>query len=161
LGINKDEMERRARLISETDDFQTCVGDAISNRYPPEEPSAFVEERIYDGFPSRADELLMQRFHQVHWEQRAEILGQINDLRIRELGYRLVHTERPNVLPAEKRAELDAWCGQRLRPNIEVPWLTIAAALDEAEKLLAEKSGDKDLVVEVRAWLQTIRPAQA
>jgi Exonuclease C-terminal len=103
----------------------------------------------------------MQRFHQVHWEQRAEILDQINDLRIHELGYRLVHTERPDTLLAEKRAELDAWCGQRLRPNIEVPWLTIAGALDEAEKLLAEESGDKDLVVEVRAWLQAFGPAQA
>jgi exonuclease I len=65
LGIDNDEIERRARLIVETDGFQIHVGEAISNRYAPEAPSAFVEEHIYDGFPRRADELLMQRFHQV------------------------------------------------------------------------------------------------
>jgi exodeoxyribonuclease-1 len=159
LGIDNKEIERRARLIVETEGFQSRVGEAIGNRYVPEEPSTFVEEHIYDGFPRRADELLMQRFHQVPWEQKATILDQIEDPRIRELGYRIIYFEKPHSLSAETRTELDAWRGQRLRSNIEVPWLTVADALDEAEKLLAEINEDRELIVEVKAWLKTIGSA--
>jgi hypothetical protein len=47
----------------------------------------------------------------------------------------------------------------RLRPKIEAPWNTIADALNEAEKLLAE--GTEILVVEMKEWLQTVGLAQA
>jgi exodeoxyribonuclease I len=160
LGIDNNEIEKRARLILQTDDFQTRVGEAISNRYPREDPSTLVEERIYDGFPSRGDELLMQRFHQVPWENRAEILDQIEDPRIRELGYRLIYTEKPHSLSAEKRAEFGVWREQRLQSNIEVSWLTVAGALDEAEKLLNEESDDRELISDVKAWLGTIGSSQ-
>jgi hypothetical protein len=72
------------------------------------------------------------------WKQRAGILEKIEDPRIRELGYRLIFSEKPNCLSAPKLAELDAWRRQRLRSDIEVPWLTVAAALDETEKLFSD-----------------------
>jgi exodeoxyribonuclease I len=156
LGIDDNEIERRARLIAESEGFRTRVGKAISNRYPPTEPSAFVEQQIYDGFPRRADEFLMQRFHQVPWAQRAGILEKIEDPRIRELGYRIIHAEEPSSLSTVKRAELDAWRGQRLDSNIDVPWRTVTAAIHEAESLLNEKGGASDLLVEVKTWLGTI-----
>jgi exodeoxyribonuclease I len=158
LGVNDDEIEKRARIIHKADDFQARVGEAISKRNAIQEPSIYVEERIYDGFPSRSDELLMQRFHQTSWERRAEILGQIEDQRIHELGYRLIYIEKPNALSAEKRTELDEWCGQRLKSDAAVPWLTVAPALEEAEKLLAaEEIANKALVIEVKEWLQQLQ----
>jgi exodeoxyribonuclease I len=160
LGIDNNEIERRARLISETDGFQIRVGEAISNRYPPVEPSTFVEQQIYDGFPRWSDEFLMQRFHQVPWEQRTGILEQIEDPRIRELGYRVIYAEKPNCLSSAKRAMLDAWREHRLRSNIEVPWLTIAAALGETEKLCKEDSKNRELLSEVGDWLRTLIPLQ-
>jgi exodeoxyribonuclease I len=158
LDIGNDEIQRWAQLVLENDAFRTRVREAISKRYPPQEPSAYVEERIYDGFPSRPDELLMQQFHRAPWEQRAGILDQAEDLRIRELGYRLIYTERPALLSEKKRTELDAWHGQRLRPNFEVPWLTISGALDEVERELAEGNDDRDFAFEVKSWLETVSP---
>jgi exodeoxyribonuclease-1 len=160
LGIDHNEIERRARLILESDDFQPRVGEAISNRYPAEEPSAYVEERMYDGFPTRSDELLMQRFHQVPWEQRGQILDQIGDERVRELGYRLIYIERPSALPDEKREGLDTWLSQRLKPNIEVPWLSVAGASVEVEKLLIEDPENSELFSELAEWLRTLAPLQ-
>jgi hypothetical protein len=98
----------------------------------------------------------MQRFHQVSWEQRAGILEQIEDPRIRELGYRIIYAERPNCLSSLKRAALDAWHGYRLQSNIEVPWLTIEAALAETEKLLKEDSKNIELLSEVSDWLRAL-----
>jgi exodeoxyribonuclease I len=158
LGIDNNEIERRAGLI--TDGFRTRIGEAIGNRYPPTAPFIFVEQQIYDGFSRRPDEFLMQRFHQVSWEQRAGILEQIEDPRIRELGYRIIYAERPNCLSAVKRAALDAWHGCRLQSNIEVPWLTIAAALDETKKLLKEDSKNVELLCEVGDWLRGLTPLQ-
>ena len=34
LGIDQEEIEKRARMISDADDFHYRVGEAISNRYP-------------------------------------------------------------------------------------------------------------------------------
>jgi exonuclease I len=144
-----------------TDRFRTRIGEAISNRYPPTQPSVFVEQQIYDGFSRRPDEFLMQRFHQVSWEQRAGILEQIEDPRIRELGYRIIYAERPNCLSDVKRAALDAWQGRRLQSNIEVPWLTIAAALDEIEKLLKDDSRNVELFSEVSDWLRALTSLQS
>jgi hypothetical protein len=102
----------------------------------------------------------MQRFHQVPWEKRGEILNQIGDGRFRELGYRLIYTERPSALPAEKREGLDAWLCQRLKPNTEVPWLSVAGALGEVEKLLKEDPENQELFSEFGEWLRTLIPLQ-
>ena len=80
----------------------------------------------------------MQRFHQIPWEQRNGILEQLQDERMRELGRRLIYTERPDALLNHTRADLDAWCDQRLRPNIDVPCATIGGALTETQELLRE-----------------------
>ena len=114
-NVNDDEIGNRARLILEAKEFQTRVGQAIKSRHSSRRPSAYVEERIFDGIPGPADELLMQQFHQVSWEQRAEVLDRIADARVRELGYRLIYLEKPDALSSEKRAELDTWRVQRLK----------------------------------------------
>jgi hypothetical protein len=59
-------------------------------------------------------------------------------------------------MPAERREGLDVWLSQRLRPNIEVPWLTIAGALDETDKLLKEDSENREFFNEFGEWLRTL-----
>ena len=159
LGIDQDEIAKRARMISDADDFHYRVGEAISNRYSQEDSSIYVEETIYGGFPTRADELRMQRFHQIPWEQRAEIIDLIEDKRFHELGYRLIYSEKPEALAPAKRAELDAWCAQRLRPNIEVPWTTVSGALEETEKLLIDDPENTELFYKLGEWLRALKLA--
>ena len=69
------EIERRANVILQAKEFQIRVGKAIAKRYPPQEPSLYVEEQIYKQFPDKTDEFLMERFHQAPWERRAELVG--------------------------------------------------------------------------------------
>jgi exodeoxyribonuclease-1 len=157
--IDENEIERRVRVISQAREFQIRVGEALCNRYPRQEPAVHVEERIYDGFPSRTDQFLMEKFHQVPWESRGKIVDQLDDRRLRELGHRLIYLEKPDALSEARRSELDLWKSQRLNPNAEAPWLTVAAAMNEADKLLKEYPENR-IFTEFIAWLRNLAEIQ-
>ena len=57
----------------------------------------YVEQKIYDGFFSSADQARMDAFHRSSWEARPAIVSALEDPRRRELGMRLIHAERPDV----------------------------------------------------------------
>jgi len=155
LNIEGNETERRAQVISQSREFQIRVGEALRNRYPTRESAAYVEERIYDGFPSKTDQFLMEQFHKVPWESRGKIVDLLDDERLRELGYRLIYLEEPNALSEGKRRELDLWKSQRLNPNGNAPWMTIGAAMNQADKLQEEESENR-IFAELIEWLQTL-----
>lgn len=158
LSITDDEIGRRAKLIAQASEFHTRVGQAIANRYPQREPSLYVEEQIYDGFPTRTDEFLTAQFHRAPWEERANLIEQLEDRRLRELGYRLIFFERPDSLSVQKRHEMELWRQARLKPLTDVPWLTVAGALAEAETLRDEKPDDQETLSELISWFQGITP---
>jgi hypothetical protein len=158
LSITTAELQRRAKVISQSTDFRCRVGEAIANRYPPRETSLYVEEQIYERFPSKTDEFLMDQFHRTAWERRPELVEQLSDRRLRELGLRLIYIERPDALCAEKRRELERWHNERLNPTCDVPWLTVAGALSEAEKLHQVDSESRELLSNLLDWLRARSP---
>ncbi len=155
LQIAPDELSRRVAVIQGDPDFQARVGQAQALRFADEEPSPHVEERIYDGFPNAADQALMEQFHNAAWADRVALADRIEDPRVSEFAYRLIFFERPDLLPAAKAAELDAWRAERaLTEDDTVPWMTIRKALREADDLLKNASGDEAaLLVEVKDFL--------
>jgi exodeoxyribonuclease-1 len=161
LCISDDEIQRRAMVIAQAGKFHSRVGEAIANRYPTKEPSIYVEEQIYDGFPTRTDEFFMEKFHRAPWEGRVKLVDQFEDQRLRELGYRLIFTERPGALSAAQQRELERWRNQRLRPLGEVPWLTLAGALDEAEKLEEKATVTDKTISELIDWFCAQSPKVA
>jgi exodeoxyribonuclease I len=94
----------RASVVLENIKFQERVGKAISKRFPPREPVKFVEQRIYDGFYTGKDSRLMEQFHNADWSVRPNIIANIEDKRARELGYRIIFLERPELLRPEIRS---------------------------------------------------------
>jgi exodeoxyribonuclease-1 len=88
-------------------EFHQRVAQALAQRFPPREPSMIVEERMYEGFPSRADERRMATFHGVSGPERAELVETFEDDRLLGLGRRLVFFENPNSLDTRiQRARL-------------------------------------------------------
>jgi hypothetical protein len=47
----------------------------------------------------------MNSFHEPSWPYRLSIIEQFPDARLRELGYRLVHCERPDLLDETVRRQ--------------------------------------------------------
>lgn len=155
LQITPEQAKQRVEAIRADSGFQERVGQALALRYSDEEPSVHPEERIYEGFPGKADEALMQKFHEAGWDNRATIAGEISDERLKEFAHRLIFFEQPDNLPAAKSAELKKWRADRmLVENEDVPWMTIPKAQREADSLLRDASEeDAQLLTDVKAFL--------
>ena len=155
LQIPPDELRRRVEVIQGDPDFRLRVGQAQALRFMDKEPSAHVEQRLYDGFPSAADEAIMKQFHQVDWDSRSALAAQIEDPRISQFARRLIYFERPEMLPDEQSAELRVWMANRLLTEDDsVPWMTVRKALRETEAMLQNAHGQEAcLLSEVRDFL--------
>jgi exodeoxyribonuclease I len=128
----------------------------------PREPSQHIEEQIYNDFFSYTDEDLMEYFHSVPWEEHLDVVESFDDSRLREIGYRLIHSERPDLLDhATCQAHADRITRNLLGLDGEVPWLTLREAIEEANELLdAAEVPDLAHMHEHRDYLQR-RLAQA
>ena len=155
LQVTPEEAKRRVEVIRADKAFQERVGQALAARYADEEPSGHIEERIYEGFPTRVDEALMQKFHEADWAERPAIAEKITDERLKEFAHRLIFFEQPDSLPAAKLAELNKWRAERMLTDTEdVPWMTIPKAQREADKLSIDATEeDARLLAEVKAFL--------
>src|SRR5262249_44789724 len=103
--------------------------------YADQPPATYVEQRIYDGFPSNEDEATLATFHRQEWPHRIGLIPSIEDERYRELGERTIATEQPQLLTAGQRTRWVAWRGDRLLATGDVPWLTVADAVAELKEL--------------------------
>ncbi len=142
IGI--EELERRAqRLRKDAVLCERLVAGFEASR-PAREPPVHVEQKIYAGFFSPADHVRMETFHRSPWERRSDIVATLEDPRLRELGMRLIHAERPDVLEAGLRSQYQVVIAERLTGNNEtVPWLTLPKAIEQVEDLLAV-AGDSE-----------------
>lgn len=135
-GLNHIHLTERAMAVRSHDGFRRRLEAALADFYDEAEPARYVEEKIYDGFPSRSDERLRQQFEHSDWAARAGLCGQFEDDRLRELGQRLVLSEVPNLLAPGTRGALRRQLADRaLSLDPDVPWNTLAKARQELEAL--------------------------
>ena len=136
-ALSDRELERCVAAVRDDEDFQERVGLALAARHADREPSPYVEKQLYDRFPGCEDEKLMAEFHEADWPDRSGILRRIEDPRVREFGWRLIHQERPRLLPEDKAEELAVWRAARLLDRDDsVPWMTVGKALREVDDCL-------------------------
>jgi exodeoxyribonuclease-1 len=132
-------------------DLHDRISIAMSARFADREAPVHVEEQIYTGFYSSADQRLLDQFQIASWEERPAILDQITDQRARQLGRRLLYLHRSDlldatVLDAMTSAVRDRWNSD----DPDAPWMTFA----EVEKKLAEIEEAKALAPEDLGELQ-------
>lgn len=156
--LPKAELQRRAKLIRQNQKFCRAAVDALSKRFEEKPPSPYVEKRIYEGFPSRDDEQLMGRFHQVDWSQRETVTKRLNDARIRELAERLLFFEKPELLSGAVRARYASWAADRLlSADPKVPWTTIPKAMKQVDTfLMRANQEDAAFLQDVKAFLKKL-----
>lgn len=150
-----DELRKQAARIKADPELSERLITTFLQTREPKEPSAHVEEQIYDGFASNYDQAIMDRFHELDWPQRLALVGQISDERLRSLGQRLVYLEAPDTLLKPARDEYDVAIARRLMSDDGlVPWLTLPKALEEVGDLL-DVAGDSEraLLSELRDYL--------
>jgi exodeoxyribonuclease I len=151
-----DTVSQRVDAIKSDASFRDRVGQALAKRFSDDEPSPFPEKRIYDGFPSRFDEILMLKFHQREWPERLALVEMLEDDKRREFAFRLIFSDASATLSAQKKDELETWVRGRILSNDEsVPWYTIPKAIRETDELMAESSdSDKVFLSKLRAFYE-------
>jgi exodeoxyribonuclease-1 len=147
----------RARKVREDWEFRHRISRLLGERYADQPQAIYVEQRIYDGFPSRDDEAMLATFHRHEWAHRLGLIPFIEDERYSELGERVIATEQPELLPATQRSRWKAWRKDRLLVTGDVPWLTVAEAVAEVEEFAAAAlSGQRLQLNEIRDLLASL-----
>ena len=111
---DRDEFRSRADLIYRSQDFRARACRALGRRFSDRPQGIHVEQRIYEQFLSSADAALQSSFHDMDWVARRNLVERLADNRLRELGKRLIFVERPDVMDAVEKAELETWTMDRL-----------------------------------------------
>lgn len=155
LAPFEDEAEvlERVAQLQEDRPFLERLRKAAQAAEPAYPPSPHVEEQIYEhGFPLSQDEVLMQRFHAVPWEERPELASQLRDARYRRLAFRLIYLEQPNLLDTRYRCAAGEEVRKRLLSplNAVVPWRSIPVAHRELKTLLTNGLEGDDLANQLR-----------
>ena len=154
-NFSKRKLHRHGKeWVREHPTFGVNVGRAVADRYPPFDAPAYVEQRIFEGFPSRADGSLMEAFHASPWSERQGIVSRLQDDRLRELGERLIYLESPDVLQEGIRRRYDDWRNARIHAGPDVPWTTIGSAVEELTDLATSgDSGEGSLLQDIERHL--------
>jgi len=141
--LNFAELQRRADLLRNDPAFAVRLVTAYESGRKEYPPSPHVEQQIYDRFPSKADEALMETFHSIEWIQRSRLVDKFEDPRLQTIGRQLIHLERPDALSRDLCREHDLAIARRLLGQGDsFPWLTLPRALEQLETLRNEATGD-------------------
>ena len=111
-------------------------------------------------FPKRsfADKHILQQFEHVGWRHRAELIANLEDHRLRQLGQRLIYWNAPayvsdHYVEAAHAAIRDRWSSK----DPDAPWMTIVGVekqldeIDEADALSEDKLNALRCFYDIRA----------
>ena len=86
------------------------TADAIKEPWPEPE---YLEQRIFEGFPSRQDAARMDDFHRADWTDKAGLIRSFDDERLRQLAKRVVYASAPDILTyVDQKRICDAIAGR-------------------------------------------------
>jgi len=146
LDIPFEQLEERARKIKNNTNLQTRVSELLTNNQINYPPPKYVEQSVYSGFASEADQLWMERFHSLPWNERAKLLDGFEDNRYKELAERLICSSAPEYASPDALDRYSNFINQRLHDK--GPWLSLEKGLEKIAKLLLEATDEKKSILE-------------
>ena len=149
----------RVRRIRSNPGVRDRVLDAVDMRRTRFKDSEHIEQQLYSGgFFSDHDIDALERFHKVTPEAKLQVMGALRDPRLRYLGRRVMYEEWPQHLPFDAHDEVEVEMCTRHLATGEVPWTTIAGALEDIEALLTDATEQaRKILLEYREHLAQLR----
>ena len=108
-------------------------------------PNKYLEQKVYERFPSNSDKLWMERFEISTWAEKAKLLNGFEDERYRELAQRLVSYLKPEFSSNKEQDEYHEFLKERLLAN--GPWkMTLEKAIlrTNSLKIEAEENNEQE-----------------
>jgi hypothetical protein len=150
-GIFKDDemdtFKKRADELSTHEDFIEKINFAMVERYDDfqitREPSEFLEAQIYNGgFCSSSDKERISFFKSCdNPEKKYEISKEFQDRRLREISYRVLFSESPDVFSDQELIDRKRFIADKVFCTEEkVKWCTLEKAKGELQSI---KESDK------------------
>ncbi len=136
-----------AQLVSAHPEFQKRVGLALANRYADKEPSQHVEQLIYDGFYSADDKRVLEDFASADWRDRSSLVANLSDIRLKQLGMRLIFSNAPEFASMNYRSAASAAIRDRWLTNEpSTPWMTKATVAEQLQEIVNGQVLDQDRI---------------
>jgi exodeoxyribonuclease-1 len=133
-----------AQLVSARPEFHKRVGQALADRYANREPNQHVEQLIYDGFYSASDKQVLEDFTAADWRDRARIVTQLDDIRLKQLGMRLIFYNAQEFVPLNYRSAAIAAIRDRWLTNEpSTPWMTKAMVDEQLHEIISGEELDQ------------------
>lgn len=153
FDIDQEEMEAIAGDVKADPVVCERLIRIFRSRATPWPASSHVEQRIYEGFFSREDELLMQRFHDADWGSRADLVMRLQDDRLKSIGLRLLYAEAPNSLTEQQQQAVRGNLAGRAQGGGNGP-LGLVQAIEETDALVQRLApADVSRLLEYRHYL--------
>lgn len=155
---NDAKLFEKASLIQGRPDFQKRVGRALVARYKDRkiDENRPVETKIYEGFYTNADKALLRDFQSSDWTQRAGIVEQLEDPRLKQLGRRLIAFNSPQELDNNtKSAALEYLRNKWLTPADDKPkWTSFETVKNDLLEIEEKGMATVDVIEDWRAFFE-------
>jgi exodeoxyribonuclease I len=113
------------------------VGQAIAGRFVDREEPEHVEQQIYSDFYNLADKHVLEEFRYSNWKRRTDLVRQLEDQRLKQLGARLIFWYAPEFASASYQVSAQSAIRERWLSNeASAAWTTkadVELQLDEIE----------------------------
>jgi len=141
LDIPFEQLEERADKIRNNTKLQSRISELLTNNQIQYPPPKYVEQSVYSGFPSKEDELWMERFHSTPWQDRSKLIDGFEDSRYRELAGRLICAHGAEGTSDQSLQRYNTFISQRL--SDKGPWLNIDKTLSKIEEMLKKEEDEE------------------
>ena len=148
FDLTGDELVSRAKKIKENFEFKERIVAACSDVEKPFYPAKdFIEQRVYEGFPSPDDSRLFQEFHKSEdFETKHNIALRIKDDRYREFSKRILYLHFPDRIDSKIEKNVSELIHKRF--NEEGPWPDAAKAYKELISKIETAEGPQKKILE-------------
>ena len=129
-----------AAAIAGSPEFRERAGIAMAERYGDGDPHKPVEKQIYGKFYSSEDRALLERFQVAHWHERLKIIDDFSDMRLKQLGRRLIAFNCPELLTQRQLEQFHSYLNEKWHSSAYTKdsWMTLDQALLDIESLFEE-----------------------
>ena len=136
-------LESRAKQVAENLEFQNRVCEVMTINQREYPPNKYLEQKVYERFPSNSDKLWMERFEISTWAEKAKLLSGFEDERYRELSQRLINYLKPEFSSNKEKDNFHDFIKERLLIN--GPWkMTLDKAISRTNSLRIEAEENKE-----------------
>ena len=136
-------LKTRAEQVSKNHEFQNRVCEVMTINQREYPPNKYLEQKVYERFPSNSDKLWMERFEISTWAEKAKLLSGFEDERYRELSQRLINYLKPEFSSNKEKDNFHEFIKERLLTN--GPWkITLEKAISRTNSLRIEAEENKE-----------------